>query len=165
MFGFFKKKINLVQASSLLISVAWERIEQDWNGDLRTLNEVLSTNFDEENTDLYVDIILALIALEFLAVKNLSSRYFNRVVNITTQLLSESEDIGDYSKMVMQQYLLPAITKADRVKRNPAEDITSMIMDKYCKSPNAFIGMGIMTVIVTKAGIWKTLNDNYKIVS
>lgn len=165
MFGKFKKRINIVQASAFLIGVAWERIEQDWESDLNSLNDVLKTNFDDQNTDLYIDIVLSLIALEFLAVKNISPIYFNKVIQITSQLLSETEDVGDYMKMAMQQYFLPAITKADRENKNPAESISSMIMDKYCKSPNMLTGMGIMTVILTKVGVWRTISEKYKIVA
>lgn len=146
-----------------MLATIFDRLDSSWALDLEALNEFLDDKLIDDDSDLFIDVAISIVCLEYLAVKNLTPKILDVVVDATIQYLAATEGIDNYAKKIIHQHFLPIMKKSESQGLPPTDGIIQLLSQKYLKNENIFFNMALMTVILTKTGTWKQIVTKYNV--
>lgn len=157
----FKKKVSPENAATELINILIQAARDDWEED-KALLSGLNTEINDRTGSF--EILLATIAMELLAVKNITPHFYQRIYTELMDVLSKSDELGYYSIRTLGDYI--TAIKLTEIKGHPPDEGIIIILARQLSIKlDPLSETVIRGILVRKLGIWKFITNHFKIVS
>lgn len=162
----FKKKISISEAARIFMLSVFDDVKLSWNSDKEILAEYFVDTKQLNDQYVQFDLALAIISLEFSALKNVLPSQSNDIKAIILDIVKGTEDVGDYAYECIQNEYLPLIKYSLEAQSNPVDDVASILWKKIIDHQefNSLSVMVLARIIGVKLGKWKQISEHYKIV-